>query len=501
MEIKEATIKQLQGGMEVGSVTSVELVDWYLKRIDELDHSGPRVGSVIETNPDARDIAQSMDDERRRSRPRGPLHGIPILVKDNIDTADAMQTTAGSLALAGWRASRDAFVVSRLREAGAVIIGKTNPTEWSNFRSNRSVSGWSGRGGQCRNPYSLDRTPWGSSAGSGAAVAADFAVAALGTETDGSIVAPAAACSVVGIKPSVGLTSRVGVIPISVSQDTVGPLARTVEDAALILDAMAQRDPDDPLSFEGRDRGRYATRLDAEALKGRRIGVPRKRFCGYSYHLDRVFESALEAMRAAGAVLVDPADLPSADELGFLGPELTVLLYEFKDGINRYLAGVNADSGVRSLTDVIEFNKKNADAELCHFGQELFEMAEAKGSLEEAEYRAALARSQSLAGAQGIDAVITAMNLDALVMPTATVPCKIDYINGDHITGVGSTPAAMAGYPEVNVPAGFVGEVPAGVIFTGQRGDEARLIGFAYALEQATRCRRPPKFLSTSLPD
>jgi amidase len=499
-DLSECTIAQLQGLLGAGQVSSVELVDWHLKRIADLDRNGPGLCAVIETNPEAAAIAEGLDLERRSSVPRGPLHGVPVLVKDNLDTGDSMSTTAGSTALHGWHARRDAFVVARLRQAGAVIIGKTNLTEWSNFRSLKSISGWSARGGQCRNPYSLDRTVWGSSAGSGAAVAAGFAVAALGTETDGSIVAPSAACCLVGIKPSVGLTSRTGVIPISSSQDTVGPMARTVEDAAIVLEAIVGVDETDTASYPRADARPYPSNLDPDGLRGARIGVARNRFFGYSWHLDRVVEAALREMAAAGAEIIDPADLPTADDLGFLGPELSVLLYEFKAGINKYLSRVSVESGVRSLADLIDFNSAHATTELEHFGQELFEMAEAKGSLEDPEYKQAAAKSRSLAGAQGIDAVMREHRLDALVMPTVTLPCKIDNLNGDHITGLGSTPAAMAGYPAVSVPAGFVGEVPAGVLFTGRRDDEAKLIRLAYGFEQLTRLRRSPEFVPATAP-
>jgi amidase len=494
-ELNEFTIRDLQDGMESRRFTAEELVEKYLARIADLDSRGPELRAVIEINPDAVDVAQRLDRERKSGSVRGPLHGVPILVKDNLDTADSMSTTAGSTALEGWHARKDADVVAKLRDAGAVVLGKTNLTEWSNFRSPRSVSGWSARGGQCRNPYSLDRTAWGSSAGSGVAVAANYAAGALGTETDGSIVAPSMACCLVGIKPTVGLTSRSGVIPISSSQDTVGPMARTVEDAALILSAVVES------AGKSNRRTRYEAELSPAALRGTRIGLPRHKFFGYSRALDRLAEEAVKAMESLGATVIDPADIPTADELSFLGPELTVMLYEFKAGINAYLRDVEVPSGVKSLADVIRYNEQHADVEMEYFGQELFEMAEAKGDLHEPEYLKALEDSHLASRDEGIDAVMNQYQLDALVLPTATMPSKIDQLNGDHITGVGSTPAAQAGYPEVNVPVGFVGGVPAGVIFVGRAHTEAKLIRMAYAYEQATNHRRPPSFRPATLPE
>ncbi|MBJ7600513.1 amidase [Candidatus Nephthysia bennettiae] len=487
-EYSEATVRDLQDGMATRQFNAAELTASYISRIEDLDSSRLELRAVIEINPEAVGIAEHMDQERRSGRVRGPLHGIPILVKDNMDTADSMSTTAGSMALEGWHARRDADVVARLRAAGAVVLGKTNLTEWSNFRSAHSVSGWSARGGQCRNPYSLDRTPWGSSAGSGVAVAANFAAAALGTETDGSIVVPSAAACLVGIKPTVGLTSRGGVIPISSSQDTVGPMARTVADAALVLSAIAEPAAD------------YSAALVPGGLRGARIGIPRRKLFGYSRALDGLVDEAIKAMEGLGAVVVDPADLRTADEMGFLGPELTVLLYEFKDGINRYLEGVEVNSGVKSLGDLIRFNEEHREIEMRFFGQELFEQAQEKGGLTEAEYVKALTESHRMSRDDGIDAVMRQFGLDALVMPTATMPCKIDQLNGDHITGVGSTPAAQAGYPAINVPIGFVDEVPGGLIFVGQPYSEASLIRLAFDYEQATLHRRPPRFLPATRP-
>jgi amidase len=497
-DLEEATIADLRSQLESGESTAVELAKQYLQRIEEIDRGGIRLGSVIEVNPDAEEIAGRLDGERREGRLRGPLHGVPIMVKDNLDTADRMMTTSGSLALVGHHAKRDATVVHALRDAGAVIIGKLNQSEWANFRSPHSTSGWSGRGGQCRNPYALDRTPWGSSAGSGAAASANLAAATIGTETDGSIVLPAAACGVVGIKPTVGLTSRAGVIPISSSQDTVGPLGRTVADAAAVLSAIVTgADPLDPGTAASADKAGidYTRFLDAGGLAGARIGVPRKVYFGYSEKADAVVEEAIRALRHLGAEVIDPADLPHAEQLTFLGTELTVLLYEFKTLLNAYLSRVGPDLPVHSLADVIAFNEQHAAAELPFFGQETMLQAEAKGSLDEAEYRTALELNHRRSRQEGIDAVMDEHRLDALIMPTTTPAWKIDYILGDHIQGMGTSPAAMAGYPLVTVPAGFIQEMPVGLLFTGRAYSEGTLLRLAFAFEQGTKHRRPPRFL------
>ena len=498
VDLEEATITDLRSRLESGETTAVELTAQYLQRIEQIDRSGIRLGSVIEVNPDAEEIASKLDDERREHGSRGPLHGIPILVKDNLDTADRMMTTSGSLALVGHYAQRDATVVRALREAGAVIMGKLNQSEWANFRSPHSTSGWSGRGGQCRNPYSLDRTPWGSSGGSGAAASANLAAATIGTETDGSIVLPAAANGVVGIKPTVGLTSRAGVIPISSSQDTVGPLGRTVADAAAVLSAIVTgADPLDPGTSGGADKVGidYTRFLDAGGLAGARIGVARKVYFGYSEKADAVVEEAIRAMRELGAEIIDPADLPHAEHLTFLGTELTVLHYEFKTLLNAYLSRVSPELPVHSLADVIAFNEQHAADELRYFGQETMLAAEAKGSLDEPEYRAALEHNHRVSRKEGIDAVMDDHRLDALVMPTCTAAWKIDYLLGDHIQGMGTSPAAMAGYPLVTVPAGFVHGMPIGLLFTGRAYSEGTLLRLAFAFEQATKHRRPPQFL------
>jgi amidase len=493
----EATIGDLQARMESGRLTSRALVRAYLRRIDTIDRSGPGrvgLGAVLEVNPDAEKIAAALDDERRHD---GPLHGIPVLVKDNMDSADRLHTSAGSLALTGSRPRRDATVVERLRAAGAVILGKSNLSEWSNIRSPRSSSGWSARGGQTRNPYALDRSPSGSSSGSAAAVAANLATATLGTETDGSILCPAAACCVVGIKPTVGLTSRAGVIPIAHSQDTVGPICRTVADAATVLGALVGVDPRDPATVdsEGRFHRNYGRFLDAAALPGARIGIPREVYYEYSPPATQVAEQAIEALRSAGAEVVDPADIPGAKEMaGFTGErELEVLLYELKHDLDAYLQE-RGDPQVRSLKDVIAFNDEHADRELRHFGQEFLLAAQEKGPLTEPAYLDALASNRRLSREQGIDKLLAELRLDALMVPTSTPPWTIDLVNGDHVLGEGSTPAALAGYPAVSVPAGYADGLPVGVTFFGTAWSEPTLIRLAYAFEQATKVRRPPRF-------
>jgi amidase len=494
--LEEITIRQLQESMQAGRYSSRQIVDLYLERIAALDRSGPMLRSMIETNPDAQSIADALDAERKRTGPRGPLHGIPLVIKDNIETADRMMTTAGSLALDGSIATRDAFVVERLRAAGAVILGKTNLSEWANFRSTKSTSGWSGRGGQVRNPYVLDRNPCGSSSGTGTAVAANFVAVGVGTETDGSIVCPSSVAALVGIKPTVGLVSRSGIIPISHSQDTAGPMTRTVEDAAILLGAMVGVDPRDVATRRSAGRtSNYAAALDAGALKGARIGVARKRYFGYSPAADRLIDAAIAEMKARGAIVVDPADIPTAS--GFESCELEILLYEFKADLNAYLRGLPASVPVRSLKDVIAFNEKERARSMPFFGQELFEMAEKKGPLTSPAYQRAAATCRSRARTQGIDAVMSRYRLHALVAPTGSPAWPIDLVNGDHFLGASSTPAAVAGYPSVTVPAGFVNGLPVGISFIGRAWSEARLIGLAYAYEQATHHRQPPTFLST----
>lgn len=493
-ELDELTIADLQQGLQSGKYTSRQLVEKYSDRINDVDKKGPSLHSVIEMNPDAEQIAAALDRERKEKGPRGPLHGIPILLKDNVDTADRMMTTAGSLALVGAKPQRDAFVAQRLREAGAVILGKTNLSEWANFRSSKSSSGWSGRGGQTKNPYVLERNPCGSSSGSGAAVAANLCTAAVGTETDGSVVCPSSANSLVGIKPTIGLVSRAGIIPIAHSQDTAGPMARTVTDAAILLAAMTGVDARDEAT--GASRGKtvtdYTEFLNKDGLRGMRLGVARKHF-GFNERVDKLMNDLLAEMKRLGAVLVDPADIPTTGK--FDDSEFEVLLYEFKADLNAYLAGLGPQAPVRSLKDVIAFNEKNRDREMPYFGQDIMTKAEAKGPLTSKPYLAALRKNHLLTRAQGIDAVMKKHQLDALVAPTGGPPWPTDWINGDHFTGGYSSASAVAGYPHITVPAGYVFGLPVGISFFGGAFSEARLIKIAYAFEQATKVRRPPQFL------
>ena len=506
IDIAEKTIAELQALMEDGRLISLELVDLYVDRIVALDRHGPQLKSILEINPDARDIAVRLDKERQDNRVRGPLHGIPILLKDNIDTSDAMMTNAGSLALVGSRPSRDAFVARQLRRAGAVLLGKTNLSEWANFRSTHSSSGWSGRGGQARNPYALDRSPCGSSSGSASAVAANLAAASLGTETDGSILCPASANSVVGIKPTVGLTSRSGVIPIAHSQDTVGPFGRSVADAATLLSAIVGVDPHDPATVatapRGRGDGRFSTDytlfLEPDGLHGARIGVAREVYFGYSEKADAIVEDAIQTMKELGATVVDPANIPTAQEMRPSDSEREVLLYEFKADLNAYLAALGPDAPVHALQDIIDFNDRHADEELPYFGQEILHKAQEKGPLTDPAYLEALETNLRLSRREGIDAVMDEFQLDALVMPTTAPPFKIDLINGDRPLGGSSKPAAMAGYPAISVPAGYAFELPVGITFMGRAFSEPTLIRLAHAFEQATKVRTPPKFLSVT---
>ncbi len=481
-ELEEATVAQLQDAMRTGVRTSRSICAAYLARIAELD---PKLHSVLETNPDALAAADRLDAERKANRVRGPLHGIPVLVKDNIATVDRMMTTAGSLALAGVTPPRDAPLVARLRAAGAVILGKTNLSEWANIRSTQSSSGWSARGGQCANPYALDRNPCGSSSGTGAAIAASFAAVGIGTETDGSIVCPSSACSLVGVKPTLGLIDGAGIIPIAHSQDTAGPMARTVADAATLLGALAGRE--------------YGASLDPAGLRGARIGVARKKFFKYSPEADALVAAAIDVLRRQGAVIVDPADIPHAGE--YDDSELTVLLYELKADLAAYLAAWAPSAKVKTLADVIAFNEANKASEMPYFGQELFLQAQEKGPLTDQVYRDALAKDQRLSRTEGLDVVFTQNNLDAIVAPTGSPPWPTDLVNGDHFLGASSTPAAVAGYPSVAVPVGYAFGLPVGMSFIGRANSEATLLKLAYAYEQAANPRKPPRFLPQWRPD
>jgi amidase len=492
-ELEEVTISELQSGMQSGKYTARSLVKKYLERIDDIDKNGPELNSVIEINPDAISIAEALDRERKDKGARGPLHGIPILIKDNIDTADRMMTTAGSLALVGSRPAQDAFVAKKLREAGAVILGKTNLSEWANFRSSHSSSGWSGRGGQTYNAYALDRNPCGSSSGSGVAPAANLCAAAIGTETDGSVVCPSTANSLVGIKPTVGLVSRSGIIPISHSQDTAGPMARTVSDAAILLGALVGVDPSDTATrgSAGKSFSDYTQFLNRDGLRGARLGVARKYF-GFNDRVDKLMNDRIADLKKLGAVIVDPADIPTSGK--FDDSELEVLLFEFKADLNAYLGRLGTSSQVHSLKEVIDFNEKNRDREMPYFGQELFIKAQAKGPLTDKKYLQALQKNHLMSRAQGIDFIMRKHRLDAMIAPTGGPAWPTDWINGDHFTGGYSSASAVAGYPHITVPAGYVFGLPVGISFFGAAWSEPKLIKYAYAFEQATRARQPPKF-------
>jgi len=489
LALEEATVEGLQAGLAAGHWTSADLVRRYQARIKALDQAGPRLNSVIELNPDALTIAKALDAERKAGKVRGALHGIPVLIKDNIDTADRMKTTAGSLALAEAPAPKaDAFVVARLREAGAVILGKTNLSEWANFRSTRSTSGWSGRGGQTRNPFALDRNPSGSSSGSAAAVSASLCAVAVGTETDGSIVSPAGSCGVVGLKPTVGLVGRSGIIPIAHSQDTAGPMTRTVRDAAILLSALAGEDPRDPATRGARGQD-YVRLLDPDGLRGARIGVARA-FFGRHPGVDRVMARALETLKAAGAVLVDPVDLPTA--VAYRDAEFEVLLCEFKADLNAYLAARGGE--VKDLAGLIAWNEAHADREMPHFGQELLIQAQAKGPLTDEAYLKALEKGQRLSR-EGLDRVLDTHRLDAIVAPTRGPAGLTDWVHGGDPGSAGcSAPPAVSGYPHLTVPAGFVYGLPVGLSFLGRAWSEGTLLRLGFAFEKAGGARRAPGF-------
>ena len=496
--IGEASIAELSEGMRSGKFTARAITQQYLGRIASLDRQGPTLRHVIETNPDALAIADALDAERRAGHMRGPLHGVPVLVKDNIDSADRMTTTAGSIALEGNTPARDAHVVALLRAAGAIVLGKTNLSEWANFRSTHSSSGWSGRGGQGRNPYALDRTPSGSSSGSAGAVASSYCAVAVGTETDGSITSPAAACSLVGLKPTVGLVSRAGIIPIAHSQDTAGPMARSVTDAAILLGVLAGEDARDAATNRApvRNADAFTRALDVAGLKGARIGVARAKYTGYSTHADAHFENALRAMKDAGAVIVDPADIATAGK--FDDAEYEVLLFEFRTDLQAYLATLPAGARARTLDDLIAFNHAHAREEMPYFKQEIFEQAAKKGPLTTPAYRKALAKCGRLARIQGLDATFTKYRLDAIVAPTQGPPALIDLVNGDPSGASSTSPCAVAGYPAITVPMGYALGLPLGITFMGKAWSEATLLRLAFAFEQATKVRVPPRFLPTA---
>jgi amidase len=495
-ELDEVTIAELQGGMKSGKFTARSLVEKYSARIGGIDKQGPSINSIIERNPDALTIADALDEERKAKGPRGPMHGIPVLIKDNIDTADKMMTTAGSLALVGSKPPQDSFVAQKLRIAGAVILGKTNLSEWANIRCSHSTSGWSGRGGLTKNPYALDRNPCGSSSGTGAGISANLCAVGIGTETDGSIVCPSSSNGLAGIKPTVGLVSRSGIIPISHSQDGAGPMCRTVRDAALLLGALTGVDPADQATAAsaGKSYSDYAQFCDGHGLKGARIGVARKYF-GFNDEVDALTEQSIDVMKQQGATMVDPAEIETLGK--FDDTELLIMMYELKADLNAYLARRGQNSPVHTLKDIIEFNDRNREKEMPYFGQDLFIKAEAKGPLTDKAYLDALERNHRLARTEGIDATMDKFHLDAIVAPTGGPAWITDLLNGDHVAGGSSNAAAVAGYPNINVTAGFISGLPAGISFFGRAWSEPTLIRLAFAFEQATKARQSPKFLPT----
>lgn len=495
-EFDEITIDELRSGMKSGKYTARSITEEYIKRIKEIDKSGPAINSVLEVNPDALKIADELDKEFKEKGARGPLHGIPVLIKDNIDTADNMNTTAGSLALLGSKPIKDSFVAKQLRAAGAIILGKTNLSEWANIRSTHSTSGWTGRGGLTKNPYALDRNCSGSSSGSGAAAAANLCTVAIGTETDGSVVSPSSLNGLVGIKPTVGLVSRAGIIPISHSQDTAGPMTRTVRDAAILLGAMTGIDSEDNATkgSKGKLHKDYTKFLDSNGLKGARIGVFRQYF-GFLPQVDELMEKSLEVLKKNGAILIDPVKMDTLEKFG--NTENTVLMYELKADMEAYLKHRGPNTKMHTLKDLIEFNKSHSKEEMPYFGQELFLEAEGKGPLTDKEYLDALATDHRMTREEGIDAMMDKHNLDAIVSPTDSPAWMTDLVDGDHFLGGSSSLAAVAGYPHITVPAGFVWGLPVGISFFGRAWSEPTLLKIAYGFEQATKARRPPKFLPT----
>jgi len=495
-ELLERSVAELGDMMKRGALTSRELTQRFLARIAQMDKTGVAINAVIELNPDALAIADQRDAERKAGAAQGPMHGIPVLIKDNIGSADKMRTSAGSLALAESTPAKDAFIVERLRAAGAVLLGKTNLSEWANYRSTHSSSGWSGRGGQTRNPYVLDRNPCGSSSGTGAAIAAAFATVGIGSETDGSIICPSGICGLVGIKPTVGLWGRSGIIPISASQDTAGPMARSVADAAALLGALTGVDPRDSATIASRGKGAasYVPFLDAAGLKGARLGAARH-LAGFNDAVDARFNEAIAALRGAGATVVDPVKFETADKFG--AAERTVLDYEFKTGINAYFASLGADAPVRSLAALIEWNEREKAREMPWFGQETFLRAQKCGPLTDRKYLDARAKCIRLSRTEGIDAVMKKHGLDAIILPSNQPAWPTDLLNGDHFTGGNTSFAAVAGYPSITVPMGMVGELPVGLSFVARAWEEGKLIKLAYAFEQATKLRRAPRYLPT----
>ncbi len=497
-ELDELSLADLASGLGRGKWTSERLVQLYLARIEAVDRNGPRLGSVLALNPDAAANARQRDQERKNGQVRGPLHGIPILIKDNIETSDRTSTTAGSLALADWRAGQDAFVAARLRAAGAIVLGKSNLSEWANFRSTHSTSGWSGVGGQTKNPYALDRNPSGSSSGSGVAAASNLCAAAIGSETDGSVTGPSSINGIVGIKPTVGLVSRSGIVPISASQDTAGPMGRTVRDVAILLGVMAggPGDPQDPATAaaQGKAAPDYTRFLDAQGLRGARLGIARKFFANNA-PMDAFLNGCVDALKKAGAEVIDPADLATHGQID--APEQQVLLYEFKDGINRYLTRLPSGSPAHTLQELIAFNEKNRDREMPFFAQELFMQAQAKGPLTDAAYLKARADCVRLSRQDGIDALLAQHQLDAIVTLTSGPACFTDHVNGDQDTGGCTTPAAVAGYPHITVPAGFYRGLPIGLSFFSAAWSEPTLFKLAYAWEQQMNARRKPAFAAS----